>query len=163
SFRVKVFLAAWSAAAIALAVAGVVLSESMRRRTDERIERGLVAQARLTADLLARTDPSPGIPALDAEADHLGDLAAARVTLIDHGGRVVGDSAEPLDALATLENHGSRPEIVQAGASGLGVARRYSATLNVDMLYVAVPTRHPLVAFVRVALPLTEVRQQLAA
>src|SRR5438477_11601875 len=89
SFRVKVFLAAWSAAAIALAVAGVVLSESLRRRTDERIERGLVAQARLTADLLARTDPSPGLPALHAQADPPGELAAARVPLTDHGGRGV--------------------------------------------------------------------------
>ena len=31
------------------------------------------------------------------------------------------------------------------------------------MLYVAVPVRHPAIAFVRVALPLTDVRQQLRA
>ena len=29
------------------------------------------------------------------------------------------------------------------------------------MLYVAVPVRHPAIAFVRVALPLTDIRQQL--
>ena len=31
------------------------------------------------------------------------------------------------------------------------------------MLYVAVPVQHPAIAFVRVALPLTDVRHQLQA
>ena len=60
-----------------------------------------------------------------------------------------------------MENHGQRPEVVQARASGIGKAQRHSDTLNIDMLYVAVPVQHPAVAFVRVALPLTDVRQQL--
>jgi len=60
-----------------------------------------------------------------------------------------------------MENHGSRPEVVEARANGLGRARRHSDTLNIDMLYVAVPVRHPAIAFVRVALPLTDIGQQL--
>jgi len=48
-------------------------------------------------------------------------------------------------------------------AGCLGRARRHSDTLNIDMLYVAVPVRHPAIAFARVALPLTDVRQQLRA
>jgi two-component system phosphate regulon sensor histidine kinase PhoR len=62
-----------------------------------------------------------------------------------------------------MENHGQRPEVVEARASGIGRARRYSATLGIDMLYVAAPVGNPSIAFVRVALPLTNVRHQLEA
>jgi len=76
-------------------------------------------------------------------------------------GRVVGDSAETLEGVAAMENHQQRPEVLEAGRRGLGRSQRYSATLKIDMLYVAVPVRHPAIAFVRVALPLTDVRDQL--
>src|SRR5262249_45831953 len=70
------------------------------------------------------------------------------------------------EQLLTLENHGTRPEIQQARREGLGIARRYSTTLGTDMLYVAVPVRAPAgadLAEVRLALPLTEIDDQLAA
>src|SRR6266849_10916441 len=60
-----------------------------------------------------------------------------------------------------MENHGQRPEVVAAQETGLGRSRRYSSTLKIDMLYVAVPVKHPAIGFVRVALPLTNVRRQL--
>ena len=59
-----------------------------------------------------------------------------------------------------MENHASRPEVIEARQHGLGKGRRHSDTLNIDMLYVAVPVTHPAIAFVRVALPLTDIRQQ---
>jgi two-component system phosphate regulon sensor histidine kinase PhoR len=62
-----------------------------------------------------------------------------------------------------MQNHATRPEIVQARTAGLGTARRYSETLRIDMLYVAVPVRHSDVSFARVALPLTDVQQQLSS
>jgi two-component system phosphate regulon sensor histidine kinase PhoR len=168
TFQTKVFLAALSAAVIALLVAGAAFATSMRRQTDARIEQTLTAEARLAAELLGHTAPSSEsneaalMADLDAEADRLGErLGGARVTLIAPDGHVLGDSSEPLDQLPNLENHATRPEVLQAKASGLGMARRFSATLGIDMLYVAAPVQHPSIAFVRVALPLTDVRQQL--
>jgi two-component system phosphate regulon sensor histidine kinase PhoR len=73
----------------------------------------------------------------------------------------MGDSAETLEGVRGMENHADRPEVVVARATGIGRARRYSATLKIDMLYVAVPVRHPAIAFVRAALPLTDVTHQL--
>jgi len=83
------------------------------------------------------------------------------VTLIAGDGRVFGDSAESPASVATMENHASRPEVVLAREHGLGMSRRHSDTINLDMLYVAVPIAHPSIAFVRVALPLSNIRQQL--
>jgi two-component system phosphate regulon sensor histidine kinase PhoR len=161
TFQAKFFFAALSAAILALAVAGVLFATTMRSRMDERIEDTLVAEARLAADRLGRSVPLTSAAALQDEADRLGALIGARVTFIAMDGRVVGDSSETLDAVAAMENHARRPEVVDAGAGGLGRSRRYSAALKIDMLYVAVPVRHPAIAFVRVALPLTDVRHQL--
>jgi len=167
SFQTKLFLAALSAALLALLVAGSVFAISVRRQTDARIEQTLTAEVRVAAELLSHVAPSTAttpeaeMAELDAEADRLGSRLEARVTLIAPDGRVLGDSAEPLENLPTLENHATRPEVLQAKASGLGMARRPSATLGIDMLYAAAPVQHPSIAFVRVALPLTDVRQQL--
>jgi len=163
-FRAKLFVAALSSAVIALAVAGGLFALRMQQRTDAQIESTLTAETRLVAELVERsasesTDLS--ITALDAKADRAGALIGARVTLIAADGKVVGDSAETLEGLAAMENHGSRPEVIAARQDGIGTARRHSDTLGIDMLYVAVPVRHPAIAFVRVARPLTDIRHEL--
>jgi two-component system phosphate regulon sensor histidine kinase PhoR len=163
TYQTKFFFAAFSAAFIALAVAGALFATTMRRQIDARIEGTLVAEARLASDLLARGTPLATVPELEEEANRIGQLIGARVTFIAADGRVMGDSFETLEGVAAMENHAQRPEVVQARASGLGHARRYSVSVKMEMLYVAVPVRHPAIAFVRVALPLTDVRNQLQA
>jgi len=161
SFQTKFFLAALAAATLALAVAGTLFATTMRGQLDVRIESTLVAEARAAAELLSRVPSLSGVEELDAEADRLGGLLNARVTFIAADGRVVGDSAETLEGVAAMDNHAGRPEVIEARARGIGRARRYSATLKTDMLYVAVPVSHPSLSIVRVALPLTDVRSQL--
>jgi two-component system, OmpR family, phosphate regulon sensor histidine kinase PhoR len=161
TFQRKFFLAAFSTSVIALAVAGVLFATAIRGQIDVRIEQTLVAEAGLAAELLARTASPATVRELDEEADRIGDLIGTRVTFIAGDGRVLGDSSEPLDVIPSMENHAQRPEVVEARANGLGRARRYSATVHFDMLYVAVRVDHPDIAFIRVALPLTDVRDQL--
>ena len=163
SFRTRLFLTSLAAAVAALMVATLLLSWSVRRSVSDRIERSLVTEARLAAELLARQEPlSPSD--LDAEADALGGLGEARVTFVAADGRVTGDSQVGFDALAAVENHADRPEIQAALAGGLGIARRASATVGTELLYVAVPVRNselPDLAVVRLALTLDEVDEQL--
>lgn len=163
SFQAKFFVAALGSALIALGIAGLLFAARMRAQTDAHIESALVAEARLAAELIGRGVSGQSASALDDEADRMGALLGARVTFIAPDGRVVGDSSETLSALAAMENHGQRPEVIEARSAGLGRARRYSATLGIDMLYVAAPVSHPAIAVVRVALPLTDVRRQLQA
>jgi two-component system phosphate regulon sensor histidine kinase PhoR len=161
SFQGKFFLSAIASVAIALVVAGSLFAVVLRREINDEIEATLVAQARLAAELIRRGSASSPNDELDAEADRLGSLTGTRVTLIAADGAVVGDSSEPLEALAGMENHRQRPEVVAAESDGLGRAARHSDTLDIDMLYVAVPVRHGRIGFVRVALPLTDVRQHV--
>jgi two-component system phosphate regulon sensor histidine kinase PhoR len=163
-FRAKLFIAALSSALIALAVAGALFAQRMQRRTDAQIENTLGAETRLVAELMEQSGTRatlPSVAALDGEADRAGALIGARVTFIAADGKVVGDSAETLEGLAVMENHASRPEVIEARNSGIGRARRHSDTLGIDMLYVAVPIRHPAIAVVRVARPLTDIRHEL--
>jgi two-component system phosphate regulon sensor histidine kinase PhoR len=85
----------------------------------------------------------------DAFADTAGAALGYRVTLIGENGVVVGDSEFDGTQLRALENHGSRPEIVEARSTGVGSATRVSASAGDEELYVAV--RHPA-GFVRVSL-----------
>jgi len=164
TFRSRLFLASLLTSAVTLIVAAALVSWSVRRIVEDRIQRGLENQARLAAETLSHRQAAT--PAeLDAEADAIGRLVAARVTFVSPDGTVVGDSELAADELTTLENHSTRPEIQQARREGIGVARRYSETLKTDMLYVAVEVQNPAapaLAEVRLALPLTEIGEQLA-
>ena len=165
TFRSRVFATALLAMAVTLSVAVGLLSYHMRSAVNQRIEQSLVAQARLAAETLSHRRPATP-EELDAEADDLGRLVSARVTFIAPDGRVIGDSELSATALRAAENHASRPEVVQAARDGFGVARRHSTTIGTDMLYVAVPVKNaavPELAQVRLALPLTDVSDQLQA
>jgi two-component system phosphate regulon sensor histidine kinase PhoR len=165
TFRSRLFLTSLAAAALTLAVASTLISWSLRRTMHEQIERSLVNEARLAAQAFSHRRPA-GPAELDEEADALAQLVSARVTFVSPTGAVVGDSELDGDSLRQIENHGDRPEVQQARERGQGVSRRYSTTIDTEMLYVAVPVRNPDVphlAFVRLALPLTGISAQLAA
>jgi two-component system phosphate regulon sensor histidine kinase PhoR len=162
SFRTKIFIGSVVAAAISLLALAAVLSWQVRGQQRSALERRLTDEARLIADLLSQATALES-SALDDEADRLGQLVASRITFVAEDGRVLGDSTQTVEALPSLENHASRPEIVAARERGIGTSQRYSTTVDTDMLYVAVRASHPQVAYVRLALPLTDVDQQLAA
>lgn len=83
----------------------------------------------------------------------LSQTIRARVSVIASNGEVVADSEVAPADLARLENHGDRPEVIDALRSGMGNAIRYSSTLRTDMMYVAAPFGDRTV--VRLALPLS--------
>jgi len=162
TFRRKIFLAAFATACVTALAATALASWTVRRDMLARLERSLVAEARLGAELMAHLQTADD-DALDDEADAIGQRIGARVTLIAADGRVLGDSERDGAELAAMENHSRRPEVLAALAAGAGVSTRHSSTIDTDMMYVAVPVgaHRSRVAVVRLALPLTEVRDQL--
>ena len=126
-FRGKIFVAIFGVAAAALLLVATLLSLSLPDQTYRRIEQSLISEAHLVADVLSahERDIAPG--AIEGEAVRIGKTLPARVTLIAGDGTVVGDSAVSGGALAGLENHATRPEVVQAGAGGVGISRRHCA------------------------------------
>jgi two-component system, OmpR family, phosphate regulon sensor histidine kinase PhoR len=162
-FRARATIAVVGVSAVALAVAAILIAVALRAQLLRAIERNLIGEARLVAELLRERPTDGSVAALEQEADNAGTLTTARITFVAPDGRVVGDSAESLAALASLENHLARPEVAAARRGGVGIDRRHSATLGTDLLYVAVRVDHPKVAVVRLARPLTDVDDQFAA
>ena len=62
---------------------------------------------------------------LDSICRSLGTELAVRITVIARDGTVIGDSDE---AAVALENHGSRPEVIEAFSCGGGSSLRYSTS-----------------------------------
>jgi two-component system phosphate regulon sensor histidine kinase PhoR len=71
---------------------------------------------------------------LDALTKDVGRRIQTRITVIDSQGVVLADSEREPES---MENHRTRPEIVQALRGGIGRSVRFSTTVKEDMLYVA--------------------------
>ena len=104
----------------------------------ETSERELMIRAALMQDRFARAlytdDLSPG--QIDALCKNLGEKIQTRITVILHTGEVIGDSFARVE---TMENHKKRPEIKTALSGEKSLAVRYSATLDKNMMYIALP------------------------
>ncbi len=88
----------------------------------------------------------------------IAEISDSRITLIDTRGKVFADSEK--DAVL-LENHFNRPEIQEARLRGTGKSVRYSDSLSIDMLYVAVAVQDgkDIKGYIRLARPLHEVQK----
>ncbi len=60
-----------------------------------------------------------------------------RITYIADGGTVIADSHVPFEEIRSLDNHASRPEIMEAREKDMGTAIRYSGSTQEKQLYVA--------------------------
>ena len=114
---------------------------------------GLLDQAHRAAALLD-AEPAAKRPSVLAEQFD----GNVRYTLVAADGTVLFDSAAEAADTPQMENHGNRPEVREALASGEGATSRMSATVGTDTLYAAAPlsdgsvirlaeTRDSLVAF----------------
>jgi two-component system, OmpR family, phosphate regulon sensor histidine kinase PhoR len=110
------------------------------------------------ARLVAKTTPwSLDNKTLDLLSRELARELGARLTIIGSDGRVHGDSEEPS---SSMENHASRPEVVEALATGIGESVRYSTTTGYDLLYRAfLQSQGTDRRVIRVAIPLSDIEQ----
>ena len=136
--RGKLFLVSFGIIAVVGAAGLAVLEPSLRGDLESNIEQELLRLARAVETILD-TGAEPSLDKVDALADGLGRAVDARVTIIAPDGVVLGDSEVDLDLLHTLDNHGTRPEVIDALTHGQGSSRRFSTTVETEMLYVAIP------------------------
>ncbi|HUI92160.1 MAG TPA: ATP-binding protein [Chitinivibrionales bacterium] len=109
------------------------------------MEQHLAASSSINTDSLCKT---------------LAKKVHTRFTIIAPDGRVLGDSERNPDS---MENHGSRQEIVEALKGGIGVSDRFSYTLEQELIYVAVPVYHHgmIAQVVRTSFPVAVIRNAL--
>lgn len=164
AFKSKLILSYIFVVIISLGLIAFFIDKNLETNSLASIEASLTAQARIIASQI------PYERVMLKDRDYMGALAgdlslksASRITFIDPDGAVLADSGQSREKTARMENHSRRPEVVTALAGGAGADIRYSPTLKVRMLYVAVPVlvNAKPVNIVRMALPLKSVENTL--
>ncbi len=97
---------------------------------------------------------------INAACKRFGSIATTRLTVILPDGKVIGDSEEEPER---MDNHANRPEIIQAFKGLAGTSTRFSATLQKDMLYVALPVTKngEVIGVLRASMPSADIDQAL--
>ena len=135
-------------AVLAVVIAGFFIERELRTGLTRWIEEDLMAETQIIALMPERE--------IEKQSQTLAERSRARVTLIDARGLVTLDSNRQTK---DLDNHLNRSEIQEARVKGKGTATRYSRTLKMDMLYVALPLYEGshLKGYLRLSRPLLEV------
>jgi two-component system phosphate regulon sensor histidine kinase PhoR len=121
-----------------------------------------VMTAKIEAELLAYAEliDLSSAQKVSEQLKQIARISGARVTLVDAQGKVFADSEKDV---ASLENHFSRPEVQEARLRGKGKSIRFSQTIGVDTLYVAISmkSKSQITGYVRLARPLHDVQNAI--
>ena len=96
----------------------------------------MTAMAQILVEHIGSLDSGLRDPELPRYIDTLGLKTRYRYTLITQEGEVVCDSETGLE---NIGDHGDRPEVKNANQNGIGFSQRYSKTLEMPMMYLALP------------------------
>ncbi len=119
---------------LSLALLALVAGRHLHRVAIERQTSDLGVQSRLLAPFVIQALSDPEVPAVDSLLARAARRTDTRFTLIAREGLVLADTDEDPEL---MDNHGNRPEILQARATGAGESVRYSRTLGAEMVYHA--------------------------
>jgi two-component system phosphate regulon sensor histidine kinase PhoR len=147
---------------VSLSLEAWYFNRHSRRFFLENTEKELIVRARLielkVAGMLSENPVQE--ENLNAICKLMGEAVQTRVTIVAPSGRVIADS---FARVATMENHGNRPEIKTAFSGRQGMAIRFSRTLDQNMMYIALPVEGPegILAVIRTAVPLTAIEKNI--
>lgn len=152
SLFLKIFFSYLAIVFCSFLVLNIFIKDEIRKAMTGKIESELLTDAELIDLGSAR--------AMSDQLLQISKISGARVTLVDAQGRVFADSEKDI---AGLENHFNRPEIQEARLKGKGQSTRFSQSLGVEMLYVAIPikNRGQVAGYVRLARPLHDVQNMI--
>jgi two-component system phosphate regulon sensor histidine kinase PhoR len=136
---------------------GYYLSSNLRNAFETEIEDQLFTSATLAKGYM-RASPLRGDPI--ELANDISRSLGVRVTLIAPSGKVLGDSDLTPTGVAEVENHSGRPEVMAAMETGRGKSIRWSATVNILFIYVAIRLDDGSV--LRLARPLSSVESLIS-
>ena len=131
--------------------------EAFARQWVRELENHALLLAALLPDNQGEVNPSE----VDRVFNRIAGSGGNRFTLILPDGQVLADTEADSKQLFT---HNDRPEIREAFEKGQGISRRYSSTLDCQMIYLAqrIPLKGPAKAVLRVAVPERTLVRELA-
>lgn len=164
SFRVHLMLIFWLVVLVSLCLPAVIFHGQLQRAILQDVEQQIQKDLKfLLWSLRQQTLPSKP-EALDRWTAEIGKHLGVRITYIASGGRVIADSDVPFERLGSLDNHWQRPEVQAARGSGYGMSVRKSNTLQLDLMYAAMPISGVAgiaEGILRVAMPMSSIKEKL--
>jgi two-component system phosphate regulon sensor histidine kinase PhoR len=161
--RGKLFVISLALIGLMAVISGVLVETVMRELLVARVGEEVERLASVSAQAIKVAPGELRHGSQQAFIHKLGRAARARITVIASDGSVLADSALTDAELARVDNHGTRPEVVEARRRGRGLASRFSATTGTELMYLAVPfERAEGAGVVRVAMSLQDVDALIA-
>lgn len=164
SFKFKLTLSYVLIIVISLGIVAFFLDQYLEEHSLADLKTSIINQSyliesQIPSEAIAKEDSTY----LDSLVKRLGSKIQCRITIINSGGKVLADSEESLSNTLKMENHATRPEMQSALGGSIGESIRHSATLKIDMLYVALPLTRSgqTIGALRLALPLASVHHML--
>ncbi|MCX5701284.1 MAG: ATP-binding protein [Candidatus Omnitrophica bacterium] len=160
SFKLKLIFSYIFVIVLSFGFIAFFLDKKLEENSLRNIETSLTNQAYLVeSQITAENIKNEDITHLEPLIIALSEKIKCRITVINSAGKVLADSEKSQKDISQMENHLYRPEVRLALAGGVGIDTRYSSTLKIGMLYVALPIKEKkdITGVVRLALPLESV------
>lgn len=156
----KLFFTYISIIVICVIAIGLLSTIQLRNFYINHLASNLESNATLIKNFLYEDLSENNLSEIKSKTEALGKEINVRITIINAIGTVLGDSEKNP---SLMEDHADRPEIKEALQGETGKSIRYSSTLEIDMLYLAIPItkNNQTLGIVRLSLPLTEVNKNI--
>ncbi|MCX5749237.1 MAG: ATP-binding protein [Candidatus Saganbacteria bacterium] len=142
SIRPVIFLVLTGIVLISFLLLSLIALPSIKDLAVSQIKDQLLVQANMSREDFSNLLLSNAVKAVSQEkAVEIAKNTGSRVTLINKDGAVLADSDEPLSKIKAMENHLTRPEVVEAASGKYGSSIRYSETTRRDQIYLALALR----------------------
>lgn len=127
-----------SCLSLGLLFAFIVAERDLGASLQDQIQIELQKQGQIIQSSLGPLSQYSDLNSLKDETDNLAEASQSRITLINSSGVVISDSNIDVDDLDKIDNHSNRPEVIDAQNNGMGWSRRFSDTIQQEMLYFAI-------------------------
>jgi len=138
SIRGRIFIIVMSCLSLGLLFAFIVAERDLGASLQDQIQVELQKQGQIIQSSLGSLSQYNDLNSLKDETDNLAEASQSRITLINSSGVVISDSNIDVDDLDKIDNHSNRPEVIDAQNNGMGWSRRFSDTIQQEMLYFAI-------------------------
>ena len=137
SIRSRIFFIILSCLFIGLSLAFIVAERDLSAGLQQQIESELSKQAKILRQSFSESAKIKNSINLKSQIDSYSAASGSRITIIARDGKVMVDSDIEMDSLESLDNHSNRPEVIAAFNNGSGSSKRFSNSIQKDMLYFA--------------------------
>lgn len=164
SFKFKLILSYFLIVLVSFGVIAFFLDRQLEDNSLRDIKTSLINQGKLIENQIAvESLKKADTVYLETLVKTLSSRIKCRLTIVNSEGKVLAESEKSDNEISRIENHRNRPEVAKALNGDIGIDIRYSSTIKIDMMYVALPLKDKsgILGALRLALPLESVQTTL--